>query len=285
MHPRELFETSLDLIERTVERVCRRAQIFGPDAEDFGSSVKIALMENDYAILRGWEQRSSLSTYFAVIVQRMLADETIRSVGRWHPSAEATRMGEAAVLAERLIHRNGRSLEEALPIVAALDPAITRARLAEIVARLPERTRRPRAVELDDAAAAVLPAAERADERIVAGETRRTAERAAAVVRDTLDAGSLEDRTLIWLRFGSAMSIADISRMMRLPQRPLYRRLEALLARLRSALLEAGIDAAALGEVIGAGPEEVDFGFQRGKWDALRQTETDEGAREAREQP
>jgi hypothetical protein len=153
MHPRELFETSLDLIERTVERVCRRAQLFGPDAEDFGSSVKIALMENDYAILRTWEQRSSLSTFLAVIVQRMLADETIRTVGRWHPSAEATRMGEAAVLAERLIRRHGRSLDEALPVIATLDPSMCRARLSEIVSRLPERMHRPRAVELDEATA------------------------------------------------------------------------------------------------------------------------------------
>ena len=36
---------------------------------------------------------------------------------------------------------------------------------------------------------------------------------------------------LIRFRFGSSMSIADISRILRLPQRPLYRRLEALLAR------------------------------------------------------
>jgi DNA-directed RNA polymerase specialized sigma24 family protein len=285
MHPRELFETSLDLIERTVERVCRRAQLFGPDAEDFGSSVKIALMENDYAILRTWERRSSLSTFLAVIVQRMLADETIRTVGRWHPSAEATRMGEAAVLAERLIRRNGRSLDEALPVVAEIDPSMTRARLSEIISRLPERTRRPRAVELDDATARILPAADRADERVVAEETRQVAERTAAVVRDVMEACSLEDRTLIWLRFGSAMSIADISRMMRLPQRPLYRRLEALLGRLRSALVETGIDAATLGEVIGTASDEIDFGFQRGKWDALRQTESDEGAQEARERP
>jgi RNA polymerase sigma factor for flagellar operon FliA len=162
---------------------------------------------------------------------------------------------------------------------------MTRGRLSEIVSRLPERTRRPRAVELDEATADILPAAERADDRVLADESRRVAERTASVVRDVMDSCSLEDRTLVWLRFGSGMSIADISRMMRLPQRPLYRRLEGLLGRLRATLIAAGIDAAALGDVIGAASDEIDFGLQRGKWEALRQTESDEGAQEARERP
>jgi RNA polymerase sigma factor for flagellar operon FliA len=285
MHPRELFETNLDLIERTVERVCRRAQIPAPDAEDFGSSVKIALMENDYAILRTWEQRSSLATFLAVIVQRMLADETIRTVGRWHPSAEAGRLGEWAVLAERLILRHGRSLDEALPIVATVDPSITKARLAELVAQLPQRSRRPRAVELGETTVELLPAAERADERVLSNEARLLAERTGETVRTAFRAFSLEERTLIWLRFVSAMSIADISRMMRLPQRPLYRRLEALLGRLRTALLAAGIDASALADVIGTAFGELDLGLNDGKFDGLWQTESDEGAREARDQP
>ena len=51
------------------------------------------------------------------------------------------------------------------------------------------------------------------------------------------------------------MSIADISRMIRLPQRPLYRRIEALNQRLREALLAAGLHAASLMELIGSDAE------------------------------
>jgi RNA polymerase sigma factor for flagellar operon FliA len=278
----QLFEQNLALIERTIDRVCRRAHVFDADAEDFASVVKIALIENDYAILRTWEQRSSLATFLAVIVQRFLADDQIRTIGRWHPSAEARRMGETAVLVESLIHRRGRSIDEALPIARGLDPSLTRERVAEIVELLPERVRRPRAVELDDRVAEVLAAPEEADARVLADDAQRLAGRTADVVRATLAGFTDEDQTLIWLRFGSATSIADISRMMRLPQRPLYRRLESLLARLRAALMKAGVDASALEDVIGTPDGNLDFGLG-GKDARIGQTVGSEAAREARD--
>src|ERR1019366_938207 len=49
----ELFRANLALVERVIAGVCRRAGLRGPDAEDFGSIVMVALIENDYAILRG----------------------------------------------------------------------------------------------------------------------------------------------------------------------------------------------------------------------------------------
>jgi hypothetical protein len=51
--------------------------------------------------------------------------------------------------------------------------------------------------------------------------------------------------------------------MMRLPQRPLYRRLEHALARLRGALEHAGIDARAMPDLLaGALGEDSDFGLR-----------------------
>lgn len=256
MLPRQLFEENLSLIERTIVRACRRAGLVGADAEDFASTVKIALIENDYAVLRAWEQRSSLATYLAVIVQRLLADEQIRAYGRWHASARAKTLGEMAVMIETLLCRRGRSIEEILPIVQAVDPSITRARIEEIAAQLPERTRRPRVVELDENVP--VAASDRTDTRIFAEEAKEIAERAASIVRSALDQLPEEDQTLIWFRFGSGMSVADIARMTRLPQRPLYRRLESLLGRLRGALAKAGIDASVVGD---AGQLDLDLGL------------------------
>lgn len=43
-----------------------------------------------------------------------------------------------------------RPIEEALPLVRALDPGMTRERLESLAARLPERVVRPRAVGLEE---------------------------------------------------------------------------------------------------------------------------------------
>jgi DNA-directed RNA polymerase specialized sigma24 family protein len=66
---------------------------------------------------------------------------------------------------------------------------------------------------------------------------------------------------IVRLRFVSGMSVADISRMMRLPQRPLYRRIESALEQLRRALTKAGVDARTAAELIGSSSAEMDFGF------------------------
>ena len=95
--------------------------------------------------------------------------------------------------------------------------------------------------------------------------TTRTEDRASRAVRNALDALPDEDRMLIRFRFGSSMSIADISRILRLPQRPLYRRIETLLARLRRVLGDAGVDAGAVSDLIGSPVAEMQFGLAEWK--------------------
>jgi len=149
MDPRQLFEANLGTIERVIGVVCRRASLFGPEAEDFASEVKLALIENDYGILAKYEGRSSLDTFLTVVIQRLLADARMRAKGRWHPSSDAQRLGTIAVQLETLVRRDGRSLDEAMPHLVALDPSVTREAMAALLERLPERTGRPRRVDFD----------------------------------------------------------------------------------------------------------------------------------------
>lgn len=252
--------------------VCRRAGLRGADAEDFASTAKLALIENDYAILRTFEGRSSLGTFLTVIVQRLLSSERSRMWGRWHPTAEAERLGAAAVLLEKLLARDGRLLEEAIPLVRAVDPSLDRTRIRELAARLPVRAPRPRLVPLPDADGD-LAGGEQADAHAREDDARRISERAARVVRDTLAGLPLKDRMLVRFHFGAEMSIADAARLLGLPQRPLYRRVEALLRQLRGALEQQGIGASLVAEVISAAASEgVDFGLHDGKSDAGRRT-------------
>jgi RNA polymerase sigma factor for flagellar operon FliA len=273
MNAAELFEANLSLIDSISEIVCRRAGVFGAEGEDFASSVRIALMEDDYVILRRYQGRASLAAYLGVAIQNLFSDERSRNWGRWESSAEARRMGSTGILLERLLHRDGRSLDEALPIVRGGDPTLTKESLAAMAARLPLRKTRPRLVPLDEEAAADwLPSSERADRRTVESERRRLSQRASRAVSAAMAGWPDEDRVILRFRFASGLAIADISRMLRLPQRPLYRRIEMLLARLRRVLTDAGIDGAAVEELVGSGEESLNFGLAGGNDGLLSQS-------------
>lgn len=264
MNARDLFTANLGLIDRIIGIVCRRAGLFGADAEDFASETKLALIEDDYAVLRKYEGRSSLETFLSVVIRRLVADSRTRAKGRWHASSEAQRLGSTAVLLETLVRRDGRTLDEALTHIRAVHANVTREELEQILRRLPERTARPRAVEFDGIANAVS-GGESADARAIAGDMHRLSAVAGQALRGLLAELPAEDRVLLRLRYGSEMSIADISRMMRLPQRPLYRRLEWLLARLRNALTDAGIDRKTAAELVGSDASDLNFGLANGK--------------------
>src|SRR5436305_941804 len=105
MEAQALFGSSLPLVERIAGDLCRRAGIYGADAEDFASAAKLALVEGDYAVLRTFEGRSSLATYLTVVFSRLLADQQMRAFGRFRPSAEAARLGPAAGRVEALLAR------------------------------------------------------------------------------------------------------------------------------------------------------------------------------------
>lgn len=264
MNSRELFESSLSTIDEVVASVCRRARLRGADAEDFASSVRVHLLEDDCAILRKYEGRSSLAGYLTVVISRMLSDERERTMGRWYPSTEATRIGPAAVLLEQLLLRDRRTFEEALPIVCGAHPESSREQLERIAQRLPQRNPRPRFVELDGEELPPIASSESAEDDAMSAEARRLSERTARVVRETLAAFTEEDRTLIHLHYASSMSIADLSRVMRLPQRPLYRRFERLLATMRTALRDADVGGVVVDALIANAVDEgMDLGLSR----------------------
>jgi RNA polymerase sigma factor (sigma-70 family) len=262
MEPRELLQSNLALIEGIASRACRRARIYDADAEDFISSVKLALIEDDYAILRKHEGRASLSTYLTIVIEHMLSDDRMSKRGRFHTSAEATRLGPVAILLESLVRRDGRTLDEALPLLRTLDSSLAREHAAALLERLPERKPRPVVTDLDNAPAAALAADTSADGPLLTSEASRMLVRAAAIIRAAIAAFALEDRTLLRLRFGLGMAVSDLSRMLRLPQRPLYRRIDALLLRIRSALEAEGLGGSSVADILArAAQEELDLGL------------------------
>jgi RNA polymerase sigma factor for flagellar operon FliA len=275
MDPRDILEDNLGLVDRIVRRVCRRGGVAAGDVDDFASVVNLALVENDYAILRRYEGRSSLATYLTIVIRRKLGDQRERTHGRWRPSPEAERLGERAVLIEDLVGRQRRSVDEAMPILRAVDSSITRQDVVEIADRLPQRAPRPREVPLPEDDVVPLPAAERSDSAMLDRELHALSQRAGTLLRDTMAGWPAPDRMLVRLRFQSSLSIADIARLMKVPQRPLYRRLETLLGGLREILMKAGIDPAAADDLLDAS-NRIEMNFGQG-WKNGERHRTKEG--------
>ncbi len=261
MHPRELFETHLDVIERAIHRVCLDARVTGADEEDFASVAKLALLANDGAILQKFEGRCSLSTYVTIVVRRLLVDQ-MRSEGRWYVSAEARRRGEVAMLLDRLLHRDHNTFAEASAIVIARYPDVPAAELKEIAAALPERAARPRLVPIDEQVEEQHAARESAEERVLARELSERSASVGQILGAALAAMTAQDRVVLRLRYAKGSSIADIARALRIEQRPLYRRIESLLDDLRRALQQAGIDAVSVTDLIGNAGNPLDFGWR-----------------------
>jgi RNA polymerase sigma factor (sigma-70 family) len=258
MNPRELFEANLAVIERAIARVCADGSLRGADAEDFASEVRVQLLEDDGRILRKWEGRSSFATYITIVIRRLLIDRR-RADGRWYPSTAAQRQGAAAVLLERILHRDRTPLDEALALAQRAHPELSAVELYALAAALPERAPRLRVVPIIEGDDDRLAADTTADSRALDYDLGRRSQHASRVVREAMSALTAEDRLILRFRYVKELSIADIARVLGIPQRPLYRRLELLLGALRRSLEQAGLDAASAADLIGAASDRLDF--------------------------
>jgi RNA polymerase sigma factor for flagellar operon FliA len=258
MNARELFEANLAVIERAIARVCADASLRGADAEDFASDVKVKLLERDGHILSQWKGQSSFATYLTVVIRRLLVDRR-RAEGRWYPSKAAQERGEAAVLLERLLHRDHRSLDEAVVLVRHSHPELSAAAIRALAGDIPARPPRLRLVPISDDDNDLLPGGTPADVNAADYDLARRAEHTNRAVAEAMASLSAQDRAILRFRYVEGLSIADISRVLHIPQRPLYRRIESLLRTLREALESAGLDAASVEDLIGASAGRLDF--------------------------
>jgi RNA polymerase sigma factor (sigma-70 family) len=257
MDARALLEANLDLIERVIRFTARRQRLDESEAEDFASIVKLKLIENDYAVIRKFQGRSNFSTYITMVVTNMLHDYRIHHWGKWHASAEAKRLGDLAVDLEQLLHRDGRSIDEALPILRGRYPEATPERLKEIAERLPQRRARRHMVDLSEAEGVAMD--DSTDEGVLAAERQSTSQRLSCAMREALAHLEDNDRLLLQLRFDSRMTVAQIARALQIEPKLLYRRMEKLLRDLRAELERAGIDPRDVADLIGREGAELDF--------------------------
>jgi len=236
-----LFLDNLPVIERIIAAACRRYGLMGADAEDAASWLKLRIVQDDYAVLHKFRGESTLPTYLTVVIAMLFRDYRVQQWGRWHPSAAARREGPIAVKLETLVMRDGMPLGQAGHVLRDRgDTNLTDAELSRIVSKLPVRAPlRPVSVS-----STVLPdAASTVDSEDLVNRADAAAQWAAtdASMLRAMQELNAEDRLIVHLRYWDGLSVAEISRAIGAEQKQLYRRIERLLARLRTSLEAAGV--------------------------------------------
>lgn len=228
-------------IRRTAARLCQRHGLDPDDTDEFVSWTTAKLVDNDYAVLRKFRGDSALTTFLTVVVSMLYRDFRVARWGRWRPSAEARRRGPDAVALETLIYRDGYGVSQAVTtLVLRGQTALSERELRDLAAALPMRP----PGRLNDTSDHHLPnlrSDDTTDKSLIASESDAQREHIADVLSRALAALPAEDAMIVRLRFFENMSVATIARTLKLEQKPLYRRIERLLARMRGTLEAAGV--------------------------------------------
>jgi RNA polymerase sigma factor (sigma-70 family) len=237
-----LLLAQLPVLDRIVAVLGARNRLEGAELEDFGAWVRLRIVENDYAILRKFTGRSSLPTYLSAVVANLLRDHRVRRDGRWRPSAAALRMGEVAIRLERLLYQRGMGFSAAVRTLRGEGVSEPSDReLARLASELPLRT--PIRPEVQEPHHLSWQGERSADEGVLEFEAQRDREGIIRALTEVLAGLPPEDQLLVRLRLWEEMSVADIARALSLPQKPLYRRMDALLRSLRGPLEGLGVTA------------------------------------------
>lgn len=268
---RQLYEANLALIKRIVSFVCRHRHFTPDEAEEFESDVHLKLIDEQYRVLRTWKRESSLSTYLSMVIGRGALDFRTHQWGKWHPSAEARRMGPIAVELEQIVVRDGRPVEEAFPSLAAKDAGVTLESLRKMVARFPRRNPKKHEVPVEEDVA-VDP--DDTEDRALGDERRRTAGRVAALVRSAVARCPEDIRLVLRLHYVEGMTVAQIARALQRDQKLLYRRLERCVDEIREELRDAGVPEREVVDLIGR--DDVFLDFDLGKAEARPSKQSDE---------
>jgi RNA polymerase sigma factor for flagellar operon FliA len=235
--PEQLFLGHLKLIEEIIAHCCRRSRFQPQEAQDFGQEVMVKLIEDDYAVLRKYEGRSSLKTYLTVTIKRQLLDYQNHIWQKWRNSAEAGRLGEVAKRLEDLLVRDEISFDEACQMLRSQGVDASDEELEEIRTKLPPRYHRHFLPEekLQAMSSSELPP----DERLEQKELAQLGRRIYGTFLRTLQILPKEEQVLVWMR--TRYKVADIARMLRRDQKPLYRQLDKIYERLQKELEKQGV--------------------------------------------
>ena len=249
MKHQQLFTDNLELIQKLVQISGRRHHLSHVELEDFTGYVNLELLKDDCATLRKFQNRSSWWTFLATVIEKLALDFLIQRWGRWRPSAMAEKLGPVAVILDRLVNRDGHTVEEAMEIVRTNhDVGLTYAELRGMWAQLPPR---PRLMEVGEEAAAAVSSPDSSEVRVEDAALREEIERLEKTLHAAFGALAAQDRVMIALRYDHALSVVEIAKVMNSSVPTIHRRLDRSLKELRATLSRAGFDPREVSSLIG----------------------------------
>ena len=229
------FEAMLPIVMRAVDSVLRRRGKRKDFADDFRGWVVLKMLEREAAVLKQFRGESTLFTYLHVIVARLYCDYLISQNGKWRPSRKARQLGAHAVSLERLVYRDGYTLDEAVAVLRSQEGKSNESELRDEFFEIPRR--RPRVSVESEALLEAHP-----DTRPSVYEVLREKELAQAsrALRSALWVSLAElaedDRLILELRFSRGLRISEISRRLGLNERSAYSHYHRILQVLRAKL-------------------------------------------------
>ena len=260
MSAESIYLEHLRTIERIASFVARRNHLNPDESSEFVQEVCVRLIDDDYAIIRKFEGRSTFSTYLTTVIVRLFQQWRTEMWGKWRPSAEARRLGDKAIVLERHLTRDGYTFAEAVKILTTpASSPYTEAELEAIYLRLPLRSPRPVLVS-DDAAPDLVAVEAEADDRVEKKDRERATRAVTAAFDRLLKSMDPEDRLILQLRFWQAKKVPEIAQRLKMDQKKLYKRLDRLFKAMRHALEEAGVSKADIAMLLDRGDQDICFG-------------------------
>jgi hypothetical protein len=96
-------------------------------------------------------------------------------------------------------------------------------------------------------------------ERVAVRERQRTARLTCETVDRIIETFAPEDRLILRMRFREALKAPEIARRLHIDQKKIYKRVEKLLAMMKTALIAAGIDRRDIDMLVSGGDQEIHF--------------------------
>jgi RNA polymerase sigma factor (sigma-70 family) len=241
--PQALLIECLAVVDDVTDYVCRRRRLNADESEEFAGHVRLKLFEDHCSILRKFRKDCSLRTYLQIVIERLLLDFRIAQWGRWRPSVPAKRHGSVGVLLDRLMTRDGLTFDEAFTLLQTNYQVETnRDELYAISVQLPVRPLRRRVSENPESSAASYGDA---DGDLARREASRLAKQIKAALKTAVGRLTTAERQLLDMRYREGRQVVEIARALGESPKPLYRRLEHIVQKLRRPVCAV---AAALGD-------------------------------------
>jgi RNA polymerase sigma factor (sigma-70 family) len=232
--PERAFVDHLNVIDQVIAAIARRHALTSSEADEFGSWAKSRIIDSDYAVFRKFGGRSSMATYLSAVFGHLFLDYRNSIWGRWRPSSAAVRLGPVGIRLDELLHRDGYTLREAREVLRSAGAEQSDIEISRMAAQLPSRQTQTE-VPLETLGGT---AHEAARQLVDVGSD----DDGLHTLREALTTLPPEDQVIMRMRFWDDTSVADIARLLRIDQKPLYRRIEAIEVTLRGVLTTRGID-------------------------------------------